>query len=252
MWVLDGFGPFWLHRRSGNPSLAADRLFAMRAIYGTSEKENGPSEIDLAHWLSFRERVGEGIATGVAWSALDVLARRQGPERSRAFLRAVLGTRVPNDVRALWFELRNPVGVQLEQNAGIPFAQFMTAWREELASARTMLANEVSLLPRLSGDVSFEALSPDTRLARYRVMVNPSSKAAGSWRVTLLHANLYAFETEVEPNNLQRKDIRYENAAEGELEGTWTRGARFYSTFTLEVAELGCEVISGWTRREVR
>jgi hypothetical protein len=257
MWVLDGFAPFWLRRQRANAGLVDDRRMALRAVYGTVDdtrlRATGLNEADLRDWRSFRERVGDGIADGVAWSGLDVLARLYGRERSRAFLRAVLGSHAPNDVRALFFEWRHPIVSLFEQNTGVRMAQFVSKWREELEAARLALTDDLERLPRVHGDVSFEALSADTRIVRYRVAVDPPPGVPDpASRITLLHANLTGADIEVGPNHLMREDIAVTPEASGQLDGTWTRGSRFYSTFSLEVADLGCEVISGWTRREIR
>ena len=45
---------------------------------------------DLDRWLTFRERVGEDIAAGVAWSLLRVLAREQGEAGCQRLLRSAL------------------------------------------------------------------------------------------------------------------------------------------------------------------
>jgi hypothetical protein len=208
------------------------------------------SETDLRRWLSLREREGDGVATGVAWSGLDVLARRQGPERTRNFLKAALANQTPKDVRALWFERRNSVETQLETLAGMPMATFIAAWRAELDSARAALKSDLARLPRVRGEVWFDALSAETRAARYRVSLDPAPETAAS-RVTLLHANLSAFETTVRQQDLHREDVDAASSAAGELVGAWSRGGRLYWTFSMELSDLGCEVISGWNRREI-
>jgi hypothetical protein len=43
----------------------------------------------------------------------------------------------------------------------------------------------------------------------------------------------------------------YPDQNEGELPGTFSRGARLYSTFATWVDVLGCEIVSGWTRLEM-
>jgi len=96
-WVLDGFGLFWISREHQTEPLERDRALALRALYGA---DAGFAARDLNGWLSYNERVGRDIAAGVAWSGLKTLARRQGPQRCRKFLQAVLGARQPQDVRA--------------------------------------------------------------------------------------------------------------------------------------------------------
>ncbi|HEX4998632.1 MAG TPA: hypothetical protein VFY29_10415 [Terriglobia bacterium] len=256
-WVLDGLGPFWINGHRAAPAtdgLLSDRRLALRALYGTGAgtetRQTSLAAADLRNWRSFRERFGEGVAAGVAWSGLDVLSRHQGPERTRQFLQAVLASPAPKDVRALAFEWQNGVDVQLERIAGVPASRFLTMWREELDAARSALQADLARLPRLDGALLFAPLSPETRTAQYRVAFEPAP-AADAPRVTLLHADLSGFSASVAPQELQREDIDVIHASSGELDGTWSRGARVYWTFSAEVTDLGCDVISGWKSQDI-
>jgi len=141
---------------------------------------------------------------------------------------------------------------QLEKRAGIPLQQFMQEWHAELETALAELSTELGELPRLQGEVSFKTLSPVSRAVSYRVNVRPASVInATTSRLTLLHANLEGMDVEVAPNALSREEINFASETLHQLPGTWSHGDRLYWTFSLEVPELGCEVISGWNRQEV-
>jgi hypothetical protein len=248
MWLLDGFGPFWVRRDRAGSELIDDRQLALRSLYGTAD---GFGDRERVEWLRFRERVGDDIAAGVAWSGLNTLARRQGPERCQAFLRSVLSCDVPDDARAWFIERHNRFETQLERHAAITWPELLAAWRDDLDAARRELATELAQLPRLSGAVTFDPLSPATRVVKYAVSIEPPP-ARGESRVSLLYADLDVFDQEIPPNEWQREEFDYAIEQAGELPGTRSRGDRFFATFSLEVKALGCTVISGWMRQEVR
>jgi hypothetical protein len=248
MWVLDGFGSFWVRRDRAGADLLDDRRLALRALYGSA---GGFGDRERAEWLRFRERVGDDIAASVAWSGLNTLARRQGPDRCRAFLRAVLGRTVPNDARAWFIERRHRIETQLERHAGIAWPEFLAAWQSDLDAARAAMASELARIPRLTGSVTFEPLSLDSRIVKYSVAIEPPP-TDGKSRVSLVYADLGVFDQEVPPHDWEREEFDYAIEQTGELPGTRSRGDRFLSTFALEVDALGCEVISGWSRQEVR
>ena len=246
-WVLDGFALYWAQRKRPDAPLTSDRALALRALYGT---EQGFVPRDLRCWLSFRERVGEEIAAGVAWSGLRTLARRQGPDRCQRFLRGVLGTKVRKDIRALWHERTAPVEHLLKDEAGLGLQPFFAQWQAELVGARRSLSNELAQVPRLRGQVRFVPLSAESRQLRYRVALDRAPERPA--RYSFLHHELPFFNEEVESRSIRREQHTYDPQAENELPETFSRGARLYCTFALEVPALGCEVVSGWTRQEVK
>src|SRR6185503_11175461 len=113
MWVLDGFAAFWEGRAGADKPLAEEKKLTLRAVYGSAQA--GFERADLERWYRYRERVGGEIASGVAWSGLKTLVRRHGPEQTRRFLRAVLGGRVPKDVRAWFHNNSEPIPRLLER-----------------------------------------------------------------------------------------------------------------------------------------
>ena len=71
-------------------------------------------------------------------------------------------------------------------------------------------------------------------------------------RYSLLYCELPVFDEEVLPQLLRREQNPYPARAEGDLPESMTRGARLYWTFELDVPALGCAVVSGWKREEIR
>ena len=245
-WVLDGFALFHGARERATAPLTADRALALRALYGT---ETGFKTDDLRRWNSFRERVGGEIAAAVAWSGLKTLARRHVTERCQRFLRSVLGENVPRDFRALLHERSAPLEELLSREAGVAFETFWAQWQEELAMARRELAPALAQLPRLRGEVKFIPLSTDSRLVRYELrLTGPLT----SPRYSFLYHELPVYDEEVAPQAIRREQNPLAQQVQGELPESYSRGARLYWTFALDVPELGCPVISGWKREEIR
>jgi hypothetical protein len=244
-WVLEAFGLFWTGRDHQTDSLARDRALALRALYGVAP---GFTPRDLRAWLRYSERVGGDIAAGVAWSGLKTLAKRQGPEGCQRFLRAVLGTREPKDVRASLRPI--PWEQILREQSAVSAAIFFEQWQQELAVARHGLAGELARLPRLRGEVNFIPLSSESRKVRFRLTIAPPP--APEARYSFLYSPLEAFDEEVGPHSIRREQNNYGQHPAGELPETYSRGGRLYWTLALPVPALGCQVVSGWNRQEIR
>jgi hypothetical protein len=244
-WVLDGFGAFWAGRDHLEAELSRDHAMALRALYGV---EHGFAPADLRNWLRFRERVGPGIAEGVAWSGLKTLARRQGAERCQKFLRAVLGTKESMDFRALFTAASWQQ--RLREQAGETPEAFFAQWQEELAAARPALAAELAALPHLDGQVTIVPLSADSRKIRFRLNLTPAPPA--EMRYSFLYQQLPAFDEEPDPKSLQREQNNYAQSPEAELPETYSRGQRLYWTLAVDVPVLGCQVVSGYHRQEIQ
>jgi hypothetical protein len=245
-WVLDGFALYWTQRDHADAPLSRDRTLALRALYGA---DAAFSTVDLNRWLSFRERVGEDIAAAVAWSGVKTLARKQGAERCRQFFRAGLNAPTAKDVRASLHERAWPLDRLLREQAGVALDAFFSQWQQELAGARRELSEELAQLPRIRGEVSFIPLSTESRKVRYRISIE--ARSAPPARYSFLYHQLPALDEEVLPTSIQREQNRVAQP-EGELPEAYSRGGRLYSTFEVEVPALGCAVISGWTRQEIK
>jgi hypothetical protein len=186
----------------------------------------------------------------VAWSGLKTLARRQGPERCRKFLRAVLGAKTTKDLRALLRERAKPLDRVLHDEAGEGLQPFFSQWQAELELARAELKGELERVPRLHGEVVFILLSADSRKVHYRARIERMS--APDARYSMLYHLLPAFDEEVGPKSIQREQNGYAERPEDELPETYSRGGRLYWTLALDAPALGCQVISGWKRQEIK
>jgi hypothetical protein len=244
-WVLDGFALFWSSRRHFQDPIEDDKALALRALYGI---ENGFTLPELHRWLTFNERVGDDIAAGVAWSGLKSLARRQGEERCRRFIQSVLAARDPKDIRVVF--KTKPLDGLLRQHAGEGLQDFFERWQSDLAAVRPALAKDLAKLPRLHGQVDSLPLSANSRKVQFRVNIEPLPAADASY--SFLYHRLPAFDEEVSPKSIERVQNSYAHRPEDELPGTYSRGTRLYSTFSLDVPALGCAVISGWRREELQ
>ncbi len=249
-WVLDGFGEFWRRRAKLGAPLAEDADLALRALVGFGE--SGVDAAALAAWLTTRERVGEGVAVGMAWSGLRTIERARGAEACRDFLRNVLGRRLPQDVRAVWRD-RGTVGARLRRAAGWTETELLAAWNGELKAARAELAAELAKVPRPALDLKLVAATPETVVVRYRVgfgFAPVVSAAAGEVEYRLRYLELpplnEALEEDLLKDELHREVL--EQAGEHELPATFPRGGRLVAGAAVFAPALGCDVISGWRR----
>jgi hypothetical protein len=245
-WVLDGFPLFWTTREKIGRPMAEDKRAALRALYGT---EAGLTAADLAQWLKFRERVGDEVAAGVAWSGLRTLARCEGPEACQRFLRRVLGNWPPKDARDAIGRRAEAMSMILREETGVAMEVFLGQWQGDLAEARRGMAKDLKEIPRLRGEVTFVPLSEASRKVRYRVKMEPApANAAPCW---FLHRTLEAFDEEVDTKSLERERNIYAEGSLEDLPESYSRGGRLYWTFGFDSPELGCQVISGWVRQDI-
>ena len=247
-WVLDGFGEFWRRRARLGAPLAEEADLALRALVGFGE--TGVEAGALGAWLTTRERVGEGVAAGMAWSGLHTLARARGPEACRDFLRSVLGRRLPQDVRAVWRD-RGTVAARLKRATGWTEKELLVAWNRELGVARAALAGELAKVARPELKLKLVAATPETVVVRYRVGFAPAvSSPAGEVEYRLRYLELPPLNEVLEEDLLKDELHRevLEKAGEHELPATFPRGGRLVVGAAVFVPALGCDVISGWRR----
>lgn len=255
-WVIDGFGPFWASGgphlpKSAPPPAAFDAQRRLRAAFGATQLA---THDDLRAWLRFRERVEDDAAEAVGSIGLDVLVREQGPERCQRFLRAVFRP-VPGDVRATLYDLRHPAPRLLEREAGIDAKAFCERWLSELARLRAELSADLARLPELDGRFVAVLLSPSTRQVTYELALRRGPETG---RVTVCYATLPPFDDEVPFTEIRREDVPFERGPDGvahvrgELPETFPRGTRLYATFAIRDEAFGGEIVSGWSRQELR
>lgn len=272
-WVLDGFGEFWQRRARRAAPLAEDKDLALRALVGCGE--TGVNAATLARWMIECERVGDPVGIGMSWSGLRTLAHLVGPDACRDFLRAVLGQRLPQDVRAL-FRDRTGTAKILRRTAGITEAELLAAWNRELAATRAALAAELAQVPRPTLDLRFINATPATVLVRYqanfspparpvakpvnvttglpaRIGVagfNPVGKGESPMEYRLRYLELPPLDEGIDEDTLKDELHResVEAIREHELPASFPRGGRLLIGVAVNVPALGCDVISGWQR----
>ena len=243
MWVLDGFSLYWTCRDSDSTPVDYAKL-ELRAAYGS---KLGFSADNAANWLTYRERVGADIASAVAWHGLISLRRMKGEAACRAFLQAMLDCGVPGDVRGVWHEWQNPLSELIVRETELPYEKFVALWSGDLRTLELARENDLALVPKMAGTVSFKSISATTRVVHFEFTSDPAPS-----RFTFLHAKLTPFDEEVPASAIHREELQYDNDRRSDLPGTYARGTRFYATFAVRVERLGCEIISGWTRKEMR
>ena len=242
-WVMDGFALYWTCRDAKSRNLDYQRL-ELRAAYGGQQ---GFSSADAAAWLTYRDRVGEDIASAVAWYGLISLHDEQGEMACRAFLRSMLDCGIPSDIRAVWHEWRDPLPAIMLRETDLSYDDFFRTWSDRLTALERQRAGDLTDLPQLSGMLDFESLSTLTRTVKFEFNCDPPPR-----RFTLLHAELGPIDDEVPVSQIRREELNYRDQRTGDLPRTYARGTRLYWTFAVWVDQLKCEIISGWKRQEMR
>ncbi len=245
-WVLDGFALFWANRATLQTADGAPRTLVLRAAYGA---QLGLKREDLDTWLAYRQRVGDEIASAVAWSGLVWVARTCGEAQCQQFLRAVLRTDIPSDVRGWWYDRRHPWPLLLQQTCDVAPEDFTRLWLAYVAHWQRETADELSGVPRLDGALHFEALSPMTYKAVYSLTADP---VPPNGRFQVLHGVLAGLDVELPRSQVACEDLDFTDGPHGELPGTFTWSTRLYWTYAVRSEVLGCDVVSGWRCQEVR
>ncbi|HSR51878.1 MAG TPA: hypothetical protein VLV83_13695 [Acidobacteriota bacterium] len=243
-WVLDGFSLYWLDERS-----QIDRgILMLRALWAVPQEDELEAAL-LGRWLSVREQLGQEVAAGLAYSGLAALRQRCGPEGVQDFLRRVLATPVPRDLRALWTApAARPVRA-LQEACGLSLEELVQDWKALLAENRRQSGLLVESLPRLEMDLEVEAFSSLSRGLRHRITVTP--RPAQALLLEVRYGRLQGLEVRKEPQKLHLQVVRYPDRAEDALPGTYTPGERVYAAAQLYVPLLRCNVVSGWRAWEV-
>jgi len=244
LWLLDGFGVYWACREGTSVSCDRKQL-ELRAAYAA---RHGFSSIDAAEWLRYRERVGEDIAAAVAWRGLETIRGSQGEDRFRQFLQAAMDCSVSDDLWGMLHGWVHPVPSLLERHGGIAYSDFVGRWSRDLDELASMRQNELDSIPRISGELTFDAISDYSRVVRFHFKSRPAPR---SGRFAVLYAELPAFGVSAEASEIRREDALFPEHVMGELPETFGQGTRLYSTFAARVDVLGCDIISGWTRSEM-
>jgi hypothetical protein len=246
-WILDGFATFWWTRNDPGASLAEHRQLSLRAVYGTND-DFGPE--DLNRWLSTRERVGKTVAQAIAWSGLNTLARNNSPETIRSFLRAALAAPAVADVRGLWDDYRSSWGELLEESTGLDAASFVETWRSELRASRIEFQEQLRPVPRLGAELWLEKISEESRILKFSAQASPAPDEDA--HLVFAYQRLEWFDAPLVESAERRVAGLYGHLRDHSLPGTLSRGDRVAGALRMHSEALGCEIISGWQRVELR
>jgi len=245
-WMLDGMGLYWAFRDPKNESSPEGRQLKLRALYGV---RHGFESQDLSQWLKFRERVGDEIACGVAWSGLHALEVSQGKEACHSLLQAMFGRAVPKDIRASFGRWRTPTSELFASETHLSYDAFFKEWQRDLLGMRGDLASDLRALPEITAHLRVLPDSEAMRRIVYEVKIQPAPPSGHYYM--LYYKELPALNDEVPMNELHHESRRYDARSRGELSENYRKGARLFATFAYDVPQLGCPVISGWVRQEV-
>jgi hypothetical protein len=247
-WVRDGVGEFWIRRARISEPMAADPDLALRALHGAP---NGMRAEDLRDWYKVRERVGGGVATGLAWSGLKTMVLAKGEDECRRFLCAMYAPNVPQDVRASFRDWRNPWPEKLRRAAGFDVDDFVAAWSSALLTERDVLGAQLAEVPRLTLAVQQHAATDVTTLLKWRLAVSPAPKDEIEYRIRYLR--LPGLDEPFEERDLIDESARakLDEPIEKEVAESFARGTRAVIGAAVYCPELGCDVISGWQRLDI-
>jgi hypothetical protein len=247
-WVRDGIGEFWVRRARAAEPLSSDRDLALRAVYGA------PARIrheDLQQWYRVRERLGEGVVTGLAWSGLKTIVAASGEDACRRFLREMYAADVKKDVRATIRDWRNPWSARLEKTTNLTAGVFVKTWSDLLSKTREELSAEVAGLPRLNLIVQLQAATDVTTLVKWQLLAAPPLADEAEYRIRYLR--LPGLDEPFEEDDLMDESFRSKlnTPMERELAESFSRGDRIVIGAAMHLPQLGCEVISGWQRLNI-
>jgi hypothetical protein len=243
-WIRDGLGEFWVRRDRSLDPLAADRPVALRATYAVPA---GLREVDLAQWYQLRERVGEGVARGLAWSGLKALVAKRGESGCRQFLRDLYSRPVPRDLRATVHDLRHP-WTELLAREEMTVEALVAAWNELLTQARRDLDSELAVLPRLALTVEQTSATTSTTLVRIRLVTSPAPIGEVEYRIR--YRSVTGLDEPLDEDDFIDESVRGRLAGTvtAELAHSFARGGRAIIGVAIFLPALGCDAISGWQR----
>ena len=246
-WIRDGLGEFWVQRARAAEPLAADRPLALRATYAVPA---GLREVDLAEWYRLRERVGEGVARGLAWSGLKALVAKRGESGCRQFLHELYSPPVPRDLRATIHDLRHPWTEALAREQ-MTVEALVVAWNELLTQARHDLGSDLAALPRLALTLEQTSATPSTTLVRIRLVTSPTPTGEVEYRIR--HRAVTGLDEPLDEDDFIDESVRgrLEGTVTTELAHSFARGGRAIIGVAIFLPALGCDAISGWQRLNI-
>lgn len=259
-WFLEGFSRWLVAHRSGANDACRRapescplmlRALWLRGRQGTLE----PAALE--RWILIRESQGEGVAAGLAFSALSTLEQERGVESIGRLARALYAEEAPQDCRAVVAARRLPLSRLLQRETGLEWDDFIARWNEQLVvmSEGSQVGEALASLPRAEVSITVSAGTGAIR----DVVVQVSVDAAGEDEVVVavLHHELLPFDEPLDPAEVQleREERLVEGAArerlEVHIEGRYGPGTRVFLAVELESVALGCPLRFHAERRTI-
>jgi hypothetical protein len=216
-WILDGF-PGWLVARD-HPRTAV--LARARYAFGAG----GLDRDRVRAWHRTREELGPPIATALAESGIDTLARDRGPDAALALANATFGRPVRTSSLTVLDELVDPPDARFEDATSLGFDAFLERWRARLAESRETTAVEARV----------EVAREEGAIRTIRAHAPPSA--------TLVHHRLGRFDEPLDEWSLAR--------ARGPVTGVYAPGDRVFVAVEVPSEALGCSLRLAAQRIEI-
>lgn len=243
-WVLDGFPLYWASLQ--NPPMLDRQRIELRAAFGG--RNGGFTSKNVDDWLTYRNQVGDSIASAVAYVGLQTIADQTNDSTCHKFLEFVLHDRATEDVRVFYNEWVHSVKNASRSVLNSDRQTVVSDWVEVVSRLVEKNEDSLSELPRLGGTIDLESLSSETRSLDFAFQSTPPP--ADGW-FELRHIRLDPFEMEIDEYKTVTEKFLFNKDANGEAYETFSRGDRLAWTFVVDVERLGCEVITGWKYQEV-
>ncbi len=127
-WIVCGLEGIW--ELDGADEKERDRRKTMAR---DAVKKHGLSPENLMGWARYQEDVGWREADAVAWMGMEYLAELEGMEAVRRLARATVTKSFAGvDIRAVIWDLTNPLGQAFRETTGRDLAEFVEGWREHI------------------------------------------------------------------------------------------------------------------------
>lgn len=245
-WVLEGFSQYWPRRNEFDSDWKLECKPDLRAAYAA---KLGVTANDLDEWYRLRDRFGQPILRSLGCSGLIIAEQRYGREKVDLFLREILGGSQPKDFRsdvALWLNPTSRVWRNVFQE---DYETFKKHWIEQLEDLSSRWASELSQIPKVKMTVSLSAKSDESFEATAKPLIEPPPKDG---EVELLYEELDAFDAWEHDRTATSQIEEYREGTTVSMSRFFNRGSRARWTAKVRSDALGCDVISGWERRDIQ
>lgn len=239
-WFSDGFTQWWIARTSAARREQLTERAAQAARMLNLERDPG-LERRLRYWLAAREQLGDCLGDALAWRGVALLAQQLGPAGFRQLSTAVLGIRLPNDVRTPLLETSFD---DAWRHAAAPaFQGFAADLRAQLLADLGSRAITDTLQPE---PVAFQAATMGGGILEVHYGVGANGAAHAPFAVR--YAEIGAWQPELERDSLSRVDA----TRSGVLPRSFQRGTLLFTAIEMRNEHLGCDLRLGARRWELQ